>query len=84
MSQHDEPVEIRRAAPGPRPEDWRHGERDPLAAEGFPERMAELARRAEQELREGRATSAIDVLDGMGAEIESWRRAAAESANQLD
>ncbi|WP_199431943.1 hypothetical protein [Qaidamihabitans albus] len=86
MSRNDQRTDIRPDPPGPRPEDWRHGDEagSPAAGEGFPERMAGAARRVEERLNAGRPSDAVDLLDAMRAEIESWRRAAAESANLSD
>lgn len=65
-----------------RPEDWRH---ENLAAPGgLAERLAEAGGKAERELRAGRPASAVDTLDGLLAEVDSWRRLAAEQANLDD
>ncbi|NIJ12880.1 hypothetical protein FHU38_003224 [Saccharomonospora amisosensis] len=65
-----------------RPEDWRHD--SVVAPGGLAERLAEAGGRAERELREGRPASAVETLDGLLAEVESWRRIAAEQANLDD
>lgn len=70
-----------REVPARGPEDWRHEAEEPG---GMPERLADSARRAELELREGRPGAAVQVLDGMLSDLEAWRRVAAEQANEDD
>lgn len=50
----------------------------------LPERLAASARRTGHELSQGRPGAAVQVLDEMIADLEAWRRIAAEQANEDD
>lgn len=74
MTEYDVPAVL--------PGDWRHDA--VLELGGLPDRLADAARQAGRELSEGKPGRAVQVLDQMIADVESWRRIASEQANEDD